>query len=74
MTNAKINLASRQCVAVVLTTGLTDVSSFYEIWEAVVAVNGMCVRSGHSGTAFLRGTYLLDDDDDDGSFVVGHLY
>lgn len=41
------------------TTGITDVSSFYEMWEAVVAVNGLCVRFGRAGTAFLRGMFLL---------------
>ncbi|KAI4235495.1 MAG: hypothetical protein LQ349_003120 [Xanthoria aureola] len=46
---------SRKCVAAIFTTGITDTSTYYEMWEAVVAVTGMCVRAGYSGTAFLRG-------------------
>ncbi|KAI4136622.1 MAG: hypothetical protein LQ341_005523, partial [Variospora aurantia] len=42
---------NRKCAAVIRTVGPTDVSSFYEIWENIVAVNGMCVRFGHLGSA-----------------------
>ncbi|KAI4225841.1 MAG: hypothetical protein L6R36_003597 [Xanthoria steineri] len=47
--------SNRQCEAIVRTLGLPDVSSFYEVWEAVVAVSGMCVRFGQIGTAWYRG-------------------
>lgn len=59
-------------MAAIFTTGITDTSTYYEMWEAVVAVTGMCVRAGYSGTAFLRGSYCPDDDR--GSFVVGPGY
>lgn len=45
----------QQCKAVIRTSDITDVSTFYEVWEAVVAITGMCIRFGHTGTAFLRG-------------------
>ncbi|KAL8973880.1 MAG: hypothetical protein Q9197_001882 [Variospora fuerteventurae] len=49
------NLGNRQCAAVIRTVGPTDISSFYEIWENIVAVNGMCVRFGHLGSAVAIG-------------------
>lgn len=42
-------------MAKIETLGPTDVSSWYEIWQAVVAVEGMCVRNGQVGTARDRG-------------------
>lgn len=51
------NLGNRKCAAVIRTVGPTDVSSFYEIWENIVAVNGMCVRFGHLGSALAVGVY-----------------
>lgn len=47
----------RQCVAVIRTGGARDVSSYYEMWEAIVAVTGMCIRFGHLGVAYGRGAY-----------------
>lgn len=49
----------RQCKAIIQTAGATDVSTFYEMWEAIVAVNGMCVRFGNTGTALQRGTQQM---------------
>lgn len=48
-------LADQVCLATIRTLGGIDVSSFYEIWEAIVAVNGMCIRFGDIGTAWYRG-------------------
>jgi len=48
-------------VAIIRTSGGfgTDVSSWYEMWEAIQAVNGMCVRLGLVGTAVHRGKRLI---------------
>ena len=32
------------------TDGVTDWFNWYQIWEVGVALNGVCVRSGRSGT------------------------
>lgn len=39
------------CVLEVDTTGPVENVSWYDIWAAVVAVNGMCVREGKTGKA-----------------------
>ena len=44
-----------QCAATIQTSGATDQSSWYEMWEAIVAVNGICVRFGNLGIALARG-------------------
>lgn len=44
-------LGNRKCAAVIRTTGPTDISSYYEIWESIVAITGVCVRRGLVGTA-----------------------
>lgn len=45
----------RRCMAMIETLGPTDVSSWYDIWQAVIALDGMCVRNGQVGTARRRG-------------------
>lgn len=39
------------CLLEVDTTGPTEHVSWYDIWAAAVAVNGMCVRNGKTGKA-----------------------
>lgn len=39
------------CLLEVDTTGPIEDVSWYDIWAAVVAVNGMCVREGKTGNA-----------------------
>ena len=39
------------CLLEVDTTGAVEDVSWYDIWAAVVAVNGMCVRKGKTGKA-----------------------
>ncbi|KAL8807177.1 MAG: hypothetical protein Q9182_000859 [Xanthomendoza sp. 2 TL-2023] len=57
----------QECIATVRTTGQLDVSSGDEIWQAIAAVSGMCVRFGKIGTAFYRGkTKQLSIDVDTG--------
>lgn len=52
-----VSTGGRQCVAVIRTGGARDVSTYYEMWEAIVAVTGMCIRFGHLGVAYGRGAY-----------------
>ncbi|KAL9051217.1 MAG: hypothetical protein Q9206_004783 [Seirophora lacunosa] len=56
-------LGNRKCAAVIRTTGPTDISSYYEIWESIVAITGVCVRRGLVGTALPIGKrgYLAVD-------------
>ena len=56
--NGRRNTADRQCEATIRSLGAPDISSFYEVWEAIVAVTGMCIRFGQIGTAWYRGTLL----------------
>lgn len=50
--------ATGQCQAVLdIVRGLSDKAIWYEIWEGVVAVVGMCVRYGRAGLAFHRGEF-----------------
>ncbi len=63
-----MNLASGQCEATITTVrGLSDLAKWYEMWEGVVAVAGMCVRAGYAGLGFHRGE-LVADNDHPGSF------
>lgn len=39
------------CVLEIDTTGPEENVSWYDIWAAAVAVNGMCVRMGMTGKA-----------------------
>lgn len=55
--------ASGQCEATITTVrGLSDTAKWYEIWEGVVAVAGMCVRAGRAGLGFHRGELVADND------------
>ena len=50
--NAKIDafLADDKCVAQIFSTGPSDVSRWYHMWEAVTAIYSICVRAGLSGS------------------------
>ena len=39
------------CILEVDTTGPVEIVSWYDIWAAVIAINGMCVRIGKTGKA-----------------------
>ena len=43
-------------MGIIQTTGPEELSSWYEIWEAVQAIYGMCVKIGQWGRAWGRGT------------------
>ena len=45
--------ADLKCAVTVFTTGKSDVLSYYELWEAVVAIFSSCTRYGKPGS--LRG-------------------
>ena len=45
--------ADLKCLATVFTNGKPDVLSYYELWEAVVAIYSVCTRYGKPGS--LRG-------------------
>ena len=46
-----IGLADNKCVAKTFTTGKTDVSTWYRIWEAMTALFSVCVRAGKGGVS-----------------------
>ena len=50
--------ASRDCVAIVDNVGPSEIWSWYNIWEEMVAVEGMCVRQGLEGQAFGHGELI----------------
>lgn len=42
--------ADEKCVAQIYTTGKSDVTVWYRVWEAVNAVYSICVRAGYGGS------------------------
>lgn len=44
-----VESSDEKCVMKVFSTGKSDVSYWYRIWEAVTAVFSICVRSGRGG-------------------------
>lgn len=52
LTSASWNgLADNKCIAKIFSTGKTDLSTWYRIWEAVTAVFSVCVRAGKGGVS-----------------------
>lgn len=49
------------CQVIIDATAPVETASWYSLWEAMVAIDGMCVRQGKMGSA-----YLLGD--------LGHIY
>ncbi|KAL9593765.1 MAG: hypothetical protein Q9219_007396 [cf. Caloplaca sp. 3 TL-2023] len=47
--------SSHECMGVIHTMGGADSSSWYEIWEALVTIVGVCMRYNYWGMAFGRG-------------------
>lgn len=43
------------CQFIIDSTHEGDTSSWYELWQAMVAINGMCTRFGKLGTAYALG-------------------
>lgn len=58
MTVVPKHLADRCCKITINTNGRTDHASWYEMWEAVQAMYGMCLRFGKAGRAINRGLSL----------------
>ena len=50
--------ADGNCILRVDTTRSNDTTSWYEIWEASVAIGVLCVRNGNRGIVSRFGTYL----------------
>ena len=60
----RVFLGSSQCLGTIDfqqqgDTTAKDLSSWYEMWAAAVAVNEMCVRFGQGGTAYGLGEFLI---------------
>ena len=52
LTSAPWNgLVDDKCAAKIFSTGNTDASTWYRIWEAVTAVFSVCVRGGKGGVS-----------------------
>lgn len=49
----------RTCVATIDTTGMTAWTSWYEIWEQMTAIVGMCTSHNKEGQAFALGKLLV---------------
>ena len=53
-------VADDKCVVQIFSTGESDISSWFEMWEAVTAVFSVCVRGGRGGVFTRLGElYLL---------------
>ena len=59
----------RRCTMTIDCNALTDSFSWYQIWTIGVALNGICIRSGHGGyqTHLGRSRYASDRDATDSS-------
>ena len=51
-----------QCTIEIDTTLPMENVSWYDIWAAAVAINGMCIRSGKTGKATDLGEFTLFND------------
>jgi len=55
-----VAIADKACVLQIFSTGKSDISSFYQIWEAVTAVFSVCIEKGKGGVFRSLGRrYLL---------------
>ena len=52
-------LATGKCTITIDVTAPEDASSWYDLWQTAVALNGMCARSGKVGKARLMGEYFF---------------
>ena len=59
LSNGSINVADGNCFVRILTTGPSDIISWYEIWEDVMTVYGICVRLNKGGIARGLGETVL---------------
>ena len=46
------------CQVFIGITASVETASWYSLWEAMVAIEGMCVRRGKIGSAFLLGKLI----------------
>lgn len=55
----RVPAVAESCEIAIETTGPVDTASWYSIWEAVVALEGMCERAGKVGTAYALGKFFF---------------
>ena len=53
-----LRLDDRTCVATIDNTGPSALESWYDIWEEMVAIDGMCTSHGLEGQAFSLGKFI----------------
>ena len=56
--NTENQAADDLCVVKIFSTGASDISYWYRIWEAVTAVFSICVRAGRGGVFTGLGEFL----------------
>lgn len=44
--------ADQRCRVTIASAGAKDISTWYELWAQVVALDGMCGRAGRNGIAY----------------------
>lgn len=54
MTDSSVSIPGN-CQFIIDSTLGSDTSSWYEVWQAMVAINGMCTRYGKLGIAYALG-------------------
>ena len=54
-----ISLATGQCKITIDTTAPDDTASWYDLWQAAVALDGMCARGGRTGKARFLGEFFF---------------
>lgn len=47
------------CMFIIDSTGSAETASWNLLWQAMVAINGMCTRFGRTGTAYALGISRL---------------
>lgn len=55
--NGVLSTADMKCVVTLFSTGKSDVTSYYDIWEAVTAVFSVCARHRRTGSVRGLGEY-----------------
>lgn len=54
-------LATGKCSITIDTTVPDSEASWYDLWQAAVALDGMCARAGKMGKARFLGQFLYSD-------------
>ena len=51
------NIATHTCTITIDITAPDDKASWYDLWQAAVALDGMCARKKRAGTSRLLGKF-----------------